>query len=231
MNVSGAVVLNLIDCLKKQQKGWLFEPLVIHPKAHQKVLGRHSSGLLPYRARPNNSSPFQFFIENATDGINQFIKIKAPNEQLRIVEVDLNPRKGDGGKTLAYIRYWQANGFLQNDFKISSCWQLKNDFDEYYQDLAGYDIMQVQEFYRVVRRRLFHKHQWQKPKKTKKMKIQQDLLNISEDKSFGSVSKIITQTIKQSFNKYPCATMNYWHTLTINLETGTNEICDRSFLN
>lgn len=180
--ILAAAAIDYIDHLKKNSKGWVFEPLVVtsdEPLKHDRFVA-----VLP---RPNNCvSPYEFYVDNPPTGVSTLIKASKRGHYARLIEMRLDPNP----TTKVLLRYWRINGWKQNEVshKWSSFYGPNSPRVTPLQQSSVVDF-RVYAIERMVKRR------------KKKAVIHRDAMDLSAIDSADTVSKVTMATLEKSLAK------------------------------
>jgi hypothetical protein len=110
MSVMGAITLDFIEQLKSVRKGWILEPIAVHPLYYDEG-SYHDPDLIPYLPVPPNTSPIDHFIKHALPVNKCFIRVKVGKSPLRLISLTIP--KNDI-RSRVNIAVWRANGWVRH---------------------------------------------------------------------------------------------------------------------
>ncbi len=117
MSVLGAVAIDFAEQLKKQSKGWVITPLVIHEETIRAALNNGVCGGIDHndflfvKRTPPNQSPFSFYAANPPLNQLAFLQVKQAKRPLRIIGLRLESTVN----YTVHLTFWRANGYVQRD--------------------------------------------------------------------------------------------------------------------
>lgn len=204
MSVFGAVILDLVEHLRAQLKGWQIDPLIIHDDngniAHTLLVAVHQP--------QQHESAIQFFCDHLPENADRcLIRCKLPRHGLRMLAVK--------SINLQYhVSYWLANGWKNDPIAI------KNKYGGTYVNVESdggtlYLLNSIRRVKRTKHGLLYYR----------------DCIEIANPASMAVVVSIICRTLTKSFGRAyggPSKARLRNYGLAVDLE-GKNVVFDPNF--